>query len=153
VLFGATGFAPTVSYCTAGVTTNGCSATMSVTGTPSLSQTSGFSIAFTGAEGLKQGLIFYGVSGRAVFPWGASSSFLCVKSPTQRTVVASTGGASGQCDGGLSVDWLAYLAANPGALGQPFQAGAIVDAQGWFRDPPSPKTTHLSNAIEFAVQP
>jgi hypothetical protein len=53
----------------------------------------------------------------------------------------------------LSVDWNAFIATNPGALGNPFLAGQAVYAQGWFRDPPAPKTTSLSNALKFTVCP
>jgi hypothetical protein len=148
------GSAPAVqTYCTAGTSTNGCVAQMSATGAASLGASSGFTLAFSGADALRQGLIFYGVNGRSAFAWGTSTSFLCVKAPTQRLAIGSTGGTFGQCDGGIAVDWLAFLAAAPGALGQPFQAGDVVDAQGWYRDPPSPKTTQLSDGIEFVVLP
>jgi hypothetical protein len=55
--------------------------------------------------------------------------------------------------GALSIDWLAYLAANPSALGAPFSSGVTVDAQCWYRDPPAAKTTNLSNALEFVTTP
>jgi hypothetical protein len=76
-----------------------------------------------------------------------------VKSPTQRTSFHSSGGTAGSCDGTLSVDWLAFVAANPGALGTPLTPGALVNAQAWFRDPPAPGATNLSNALEFSVCP
>ena len=53
----------------------------------------------------------------------------------------------------LSVDWNAFIATHPFAVGQPFAAGQHVYAQGWFRDPPSPKTTMLSNGVDFVVCP
>jgi hypothetical protein len=65
----------------------------------------------------------------------------------------NTGGTDGACDGTLSEDWLAFVAAHPGALGAPFAAGQTVNAQGWFRDPPAAKTTSLSNGLEFTVGP
>ena len=71
----------------------------------------------------------------------------------ERTPVQSSGGTIGTCGGVLSLDWNAYVAANPGALGTPFVGGETCYAQGWFRDPPSPKTTNLSNALQFAVHP
>jgi hypothetical protein len=143
------------SYCTAGTTTNGCAASMSAAGTPSASSGSGFQIDVADGEGQRQGILFYGIdnSGFAPLPWGPSSSYLCVKPPTQRTPPQSSGGNLNACDGTLSLDWNAFLAANPSALGQPFAAGQHVFAQAWFRDPPSPKTTHLSNALEFVVGP
>jgi len=144
---------PPVSYCTSGVTTNGCTASMESTGIASATASSGFVLRAVDVEGAKQGLIFYSVSGRAASPWGTSSSFLCIKAPTQRTPPQQSGGTHGACDGLLSVDWSAYVAANPGALGAPFSVGDQVQAQAWFRDPPSPKTTMLSDAIEFEVCP
>lgn len=141
------------SYCTAGTTTNGCTATMSATGTASATATSGFVLTAQAVEGQKLGLIFYGVSGAVASPWGNGTSYLCVKAPTQRTPAASSGGTSGQCDGTLSIDWNAFIAANPAALGAPFTGGESVRAQCWFRDPPSPKTTNLSDALLFSVCP
>jgi hypothetical protein len=149
-----TGCAGGSSYCTAGTTSHGCTATMSSSGVPSVAASSGFTLTASGVEGQRGGLIFYGISGRIAVPWGSgSTSFLCVKSPVQRTALQGSGGTSGQCDGALSVDWLAYLAATPGALGQPFGPGQVVDAQAWFRDPPGPKTTALSDAFEFTTCP
>jgi hypothetical protein len=38
-------------------------------------------------------------------------------------------------------------------LGAPFAAGDAVWSQAWFRDPPSPGTTSMSNALRFTVGP
>jgi hypothetical protein len=127
---------------------------ISSTGSPSAGSASGFTIHVANLEGAKQGLIFYGVSGRMISPWGSGgSSFLCVKAPTQRMSLLSSGGTSNQCNGAFNVDWLAFLAASPSALGEPFSAGDTVDAQAWYRDPPAVKTTNLSNALEFTTVP
>jgi hypothetical protein len=142
-------------YCTAGTTTNGCLASISAVGVASASSGSGYTLTVTSVEGQKQGLVFYGVnnSGFTPSPWGAGSSYLCVKSPTQRTGVLDSGGTGGACDGAFALDFNAFITANPSSLGSPFAAGQHVFAQGWFRDPPSPKTTSLSNALEFVVGP
>jgi hypothetical protein len=147
------GYAPTTTYCTAGTTTNGCNASISGTGIPSASSGSGYMIVVSNAEGAQSGILFYGINGPKADAWGAGSSFLCVKSPLERTGVQSTNGTAGLCDGSMSLDWNTYIAANPLALGVPFSAGDIVWAQGWFRDPPAPKTTSLSNALTFGVHP
>ncbi len=145
---------PSIStYCTAGTTTHGCVALISGTGTPSASAGSGFTIAASGVEGLQAGMIFYGVAGRTTQAWGPSSSFFCVKIPVQRTPVQNAGGTLAACDGTLSLDWNTFTSTTPSALGAPFGAGQIVNAQAWFHDPPSPKSTMLSNALEFTVQP
>jgi hypothetical protein len=143
---------PPNNYCTAGTTTNGCNATMSGTGVPSASAGSGFTIAVANVEGAQTGILFYGMTPLAS-AWGAGSSFLCVKSPLERMGVQSAGGTNGLCDGALSIDWNAYIAANFGAVGTPFVGGETVYAQGWFRDPPAPKTTSLSDALQWTVSP
>jgi hypothetical protein len=145
---------PPVSYCTAGTTTNGCNAHVVGTGTPSASASSGFVLDVVGVEGDKPGVIFYGISGRHSAPWGmGSSSYLCVKAPTQRSTFQFPGGTPGLCDGVLTLDWNHWVATHAGTLGAPFVAGQVVDTQGWFRDPPAPKTTSLSDALEFYVAP
>ena len=151
--FGFTPVQNTTSYCTAGVTTNGCKATMNAIGTPSATATSGYTIQVGNVEGAKQGLIFYSVTGQSAAPWGTGTSFLCVKSPTQRIPAQNSGGTVNSCNGQLSVDWNAYMAAAPGAVGQPRFAGQVFRAQGWFRDPPASKSTNLSNALEFTLAP
>ena len=145
----------TTSFCSAGTTTNGCLATLSASGTPDANAGSGFVLSVAGLEGQKQGLIFYGLdnTGFSPLPWGTGTSFLCVKTPLQRMPSGSSGGSVGQCDGTLSVDWNAFVASSPTALGQPFVGGEQVFAQAWFRDPPSPKTTNLSDALQFVVCP
>ena len=148
--------APPSAYCTAGVTTNGCAPAVSASAQPSASLASACQIDVVNLEGQRQGLIFYGVdnSGFSPLPWdSASTSYLCVKPPAQRAVAMNSGGASGQCDGVLALDWNAFQSANPGALGSPFSFGAKVYVQGWFRDPPAPRGSNLSNAIELTVGP
>jgi hypothetical protein len=143
-----------VVYCTAGTSSNGCVPSIGGTGVPSASASSGFTIHVAGVEGQKQGLLFYGVNGPAATPWGiGGTSFLCVKAPTQRMGVQLTGGTAGACDGALSEDWLAFMAAHPGALGQPISAGQSIRAQAWYRDPPAVKTTNLSDGLEFTLVP
>lgn len=147
--------APQVTvYCTAGTTTNNCVPAISGVGAPSISAGSGFSINVSSVEGQKIGLMFYGVTGANALSWGSgSTSFLCIKSPTQRLSSQNSGGTAGACGGAYSQDFNAFLAANPTALGQPFSSGDTVWAQAWFRDPPAPKTTNLSDGLEFVLQP
>lgn len=142
------------SYCTAGVSANGCAPQISASGVASVSASSGFVVTCNGLDGQRTGLIFYGVAGANAAVWApGSSSFLCVKTPVQRTTVATTGGSAGACNGQLSLDALAWWATNPGALGQPLQAGDPVWAQGWFRDPQSPGATSLSNSLFWEMCP
>jgi hypothetical protein len=146
---------PPVVYCTAGTTTNGCNASIASTGTPSIASSSGFVLSVATVEGQKTGILFYGINntGFTPSPWGAGTSFLCVKAPTQRTPVQVSGGTAGLCNGTFVLDWLAYMTANPAALGQPISVGQQFYGQAWFRDPPAPKTTNLSNALNWTVCP
>jgi len=144
---------PPKSYCTAGVSTNGCAATLNFSGAPSASLATPFAVTASNVEGQKLGLFFYGVSGRAASPWGPNSGLLCVKAPTQRTATINSAGAFNACDGVLSFDWNSFQSTHPGALGQPFRAGDFVYIQAWYRDPPSVKTTALSNALQARVCP
>jgi uncharacterized membrane protein len=141
------------TYCTAGTTTNGCAASISASGAASASSATGFTLTASNVEGQKLGLFFYGLSGALASPWGAGTSVLCVKSPTQRMASVNSGGTEHVCNGVLASDWNAYRAANPSSLGSPFIGGELVHVQAWFRDPPSPKTTNLSNALSFIVCP
>lgn len=142
-----------VSYCTSGTTTNGCTPTISGSGRASASSASGFEVRVTSVDGGRSGHLFYGVSGPHSAPWGQSSHVLCVKAPTQRMGTQATGGTSGGCDGQLAIDWNSFVSSHPGALGTPLLAGVDVWAQGYFRDPPSAKTTALSDALHFVTCP
>jgi hypothetical protein len=96
-------------------------------------------------------MFFYGISGALASPWGTST--LCVRAPRQRMGQQLTSGTAGQCDGALAMDWSAFLASHPAAIGSPLQPGRVVHAQTWYRDPPSTKTTALSDALTFTLCP
>ena len=104
----------------------------------------------------RSGLLFYGLDngGWNPSPWAVgSNSYLCIQPPTQRAVLQTATGTVGQCDGTLGLDWNAFFAANPSALGTPWSSGDPVFVQGWYRDPGAPKNTNLSDAIELTLQP
>jgi hypothetical protein len=145
--------AATVNYCTAGTSAAGCQALLSTTGSPSATAPSGFTFEATGVEGQKDGLFFFGDNGRQANSWGNSTSFQCVVPPVKRTSLLVGNGHNGQCDGAFSLDmnsvWTNQPAKNPGA-------GAVVQAQLWYRDPfntANNQATSLSDAIEFLVLP
>jgi hypothetical protein len=143
-------------YCTAGTSTNGCVPAITADNQPSLSQANPCNVTVANVEGQKSGLIFYGVDNSGFVPtvWGlGGTSYLCVKAPTQRTNTQSSGGTLLQCDGSLALDWNAFQSANPASLGNPWAAGHRVFAQAWYRDPPAPKTTNLSDAVELTYAP
>jgi hypothetical protein len=145
-----------VSYCTAGTSSNGCAATIAANHNPSVTFANPCNISITNVEGQKFGIIFYGINqtGFTPTPWAVgSTSYLCVKGPTQRTGTTSSGGTLNLCNGVLALDWNAYQGSHPGAVGNPWSVGNHVFVQGWYRDPPAPKTTNLSNAVELTYLP
>jgi hypothetical protein len=145
---------PTV-YCTAGVSASGCQATLSAAGIASATEVSGFDLLATGVEGAKDGLFFFGTSGRQANSWGSGTSFQCVVPPVARGGLLTGSGTSGLCDGAFTQDLNAlWCPTCPKPLHNP-GAGAVVQAQLWYRDPmnTSNQTTSLSNAIEFTLCP
>jgi uncharacterized delta-60 repeat protein len=143
-----------VKYCTAGVSSAGCVPSLAASGSASVSAASGFTLAVQNVDGNRQGLVFYALGGRTSAPiTPTSTSFFCVRGPVQRTAVQNSGGATGACNGTLQLDWLDFVANNPGAVGAPFNAGVNVQAQGWYRDPAAPKGITLSDALEFITVP
>ena len=138
------------NYCTAGISASGCQATMSATGAPSVSSGSSFNIDVTGVEGAKDGLMFFGTNGPQASSWGSGTSFQCVVPPVKRTGLQLGNGTPGACDGVFSLDYNAWMAANPGKAPLP---GTQVHLQTWYRDPfnTSNQTTSLSDAIQFVV--
>ena len=147
--------APTVNYCTAGVSASGCQALLSVSGVPSASLPSGFTLQAAGAEGNKNGIFFFGLNGRQANAWGNGSSFQCVVPPVRRAGQLAGTGTNGACDGAFAQDLNALWCPvcpkpqkNPGA-------GTVTQAQLWYRDPlnTSNQTTSLSDAVQFAICP
>jgi formylglycine-generating enzyme required for sulfatase activity len=139
------------TYCTAGTTVHGCVPSISGVGLPSAVDASGFDIVVNNAPGQRSGTIFYGFY-QLVTPWAPGSfSYKCIANPTGRTGDRQSGGTAGLCNGEFRLDFNAWRAANPGALGSPFVAGQVFYAQGWFRDPGAPKQTNLSDGLRFAL--
>jgi hypothetical protein len=116
------------TFCTAGTSSNGCLPTLSANDQPHVTGTGTCQIVASGVEGVRTGMLFYGIDNLwfTPLPWGAGSSFLCVKSPIQRTAAQSSGGILNTCSGVLSLDWQAFQAEHPSALGAPWNVGEHV---------------------------
>lgn len=152
--FKISGEAAPVVYCSAGISEppSTCAPTIGSIGYPHVSQALGFTVQVTNMPVGRSGIIFYSIFGRASVQWGAGGSTFCMLTPVQRmNLLTSVGTAT--CDGVMGQDWLAFLALNPGALGNPFAAGTVVQAQGWYRDPGASKNTNLSDALEWTCLP
>lgn len=141
------------AYCTPSASTQGCTPTMTSSGSPSISNATDFTVRVGGADGQRAGMMFYGTSGRVAVPWAGTNGYMCVKSPIQRTELQFSGGTAGRCDGALSLDFLDWLSAHPSALGQPIAVGQTFNLQAWLREPSTAKTTAPSNALEFQWTP
>ena len=144
--------AESLTYCTAGTSASGCTAQIWTSGVASATAASGFHLIAGGVEGAKDGLYFTGTNGQQANSWGSGTSFQCVVPPVKRAGLLTGTGTIGACDGFFAQDltarWTAKPAQNPGA-------GAVVQAQLWYRDPfnTSNQTTSLSNGVEFTVAP
>jgi outer membrane protein assembly factor BamB len=144
-----------VSYCTAGTSAAGCQATLSASGSASATATSGFTVTAVEVQGQRNGLFFYGQSGRQAQPWGNGTSLQCVTPPVKRGGVLVGTGTAGACDGSFTQDLNARWCptcpkpTHAPVVGQPLQL------QLWYRDPQSTSNqpTSLSNALEATVCP
>lgn len=140
------------TYCTAKADSLGCAAALAGSGTPSASAGSGFDVSFGPVPGGNVGLFLYSTQGSQTTPIANAFGFLCVSTAGLfRTAPSTTGGTSGACDGVLTIDFNAYIATQTADAS--LVAGATVDLQAWYRDPPNPGSANLSNAGRFSVCP
>ena len=144
------------TYCTAGTSVQGCVPQISGQGVPDTAAGSGFHIVVGQMPGQRMGLVFYSMSATALpQPWApgapGNASFICVYYPVARTGAQNSAGTAGACNGELRVDFNEFMAGHPSALGAPFTSGQQFFAQGWYRDPGSPKGTNLSNGLAFTL--
>lgn len=139
---------PPTIYCTSKTTSSGCTPTIGSSGIPSATAGSGFVVSTTQVEPGNLGIFFYGQSGQAALSF--QGAFLCVQPPTLRTPATSSG-PGGTCGGTYSIDFNDYIVNGSDAS---LVAGATVNLQNWFRDPPNPLSgTGLSDGIEFTIAP
>lgn len=102
---------------------------------------------------LKDGLFFFGTSGRQANPWGNGTSYQCVAPPVTRAGLLTGTGTSSQCDGAFSQDLNALWGSTCPKPTKDPGAGVTAQAQLWYRDPQntSNQTTSSSDAIELPV--
>lgn len=137
-----------VVYCTAKVSSVGCLPAISSTGSASSTAGTPFNINAQLILNNKNGLLFFGVTGRTSFPFQGGT--LCVLPPIRRTGAQASGGSSSgsDCSGAFSTDFNAVVQSG---VFPDLTAGVLIDAQYWYRDPASPSATGLTNAIEFGI--
>lgn len=135
------------TYCTAKLSSNFCTPTISTSGQPSLAQAATFVISTSSMETATSAISFFGVNGPAAAPF--QGGFLCVANPIFRLPGKNTGG-SGTCAGSIAYT-LADILFNAG--GSQVVPGATVNLQSWGRDLGDAFGSSLSGGVQFGVCP
>lgn len=130
----------------------GCTPTLALSGAPSASAGSGFTLTASQVLNQKTGLFFYSLFGRQSVPFGGGQ--LLVAPPLRRSPALNSGGSltGTDCTGSLSFDFNAWIASN---LDPALVAGATVDGQYWYRDPGflPPNAIGLTQGAHFGLAP
>lgn len=140
--------APPRVYCTAKVNSQGCTPAIGFSGAPSQSGGT-FTLSAVQVLNNEYGILFYG-HGAAAAPFQGGT--LCVAPPTLRTPAQLSGGnpPPDDCSGHYAYDFGALI---HGGTDPALVAGAWTYAQYWTRDPLSPSTTGLTDAVGFLIAP
>jgi hypothetical protein len=145
---------PPASYCTSKPSSiPGCVAELSAPfAFASVSAGHGsFELAVAPAPGGgNPGVGIYTTQGPLGAPILNAFGWLCIGSPLTRTSVAFGDGTPGVCDGHYALDFGDYLASDSDPT---LVAGATVDLQFWYRDPPSPGSANFTQAVRFDLVP
>ena len=147
----------TITYCTAKPTSiPGCVPAIQVPCTASLTGGAGSANVHCGPVpgGPQPGLMIYTTNGAAVSPASTPFGFLCIQGGAgffRVPLPALAGGSAGSCSGSYSLDFGAYLV-GPNTDTN-LVAGATIDTQVWYRDPPNAGGANFSNAGRFTLVP
>jgi hypothetical protein len=137
------------TYCAGFVHSGGCAPRMDWSGTPSLSGADDFVLKAGSSLNKVLGLFLVGAAAKAI-PFSGGN--LCVAPPFLRGPAVSSGGSSGgpDCSGVFS-----WPVSHAFMQQQGWQAGQILYAQCWGRDPGSayPEKSQLSNGLVFKIEP
>lgn len=145
-------FSEDVVYCIPKTNSLDCAPSVSISGTPSVTDPNPFLVSASMLLNNRNGLLFYGYLGG---PTSASffGGTLCVQPPLRRTPIQSAGGSpppANDCSGQLMFDFNALVQSGSDPL---LVSGAQINAQYWARDPQHPDGTgtSLSDAAEFVI--
>jgi len=149
---------PPAVYCTAKINSLGCTPTIGFSGTASATSGAGFVVSGSNVRNNKNGLLFYGITGRWALPFQGGT--LCVAQQINRTGAINSVGTPApvnDCSGIYSIDMntFALSAGPPAPLPALSVVGTLVNCQFWGRDPgfPPPNNTTLTDALEYTVGP
>jgi len=137
--------ASVATYCTAKTNSLGCVPAIGTNAAQPSKSAGTFTVTCTNVLNQKSGLLFWAASSSAT-PF--QGGFKCVGNPTVRTAAVNSGGSAtgNSCTGSYS---FVFSTAYMNSVG--LSPGDTVYAQWWMRDPASPSTTGLSNALRFTV--
>lgn len=136
-------------YCEGKPNSQGCTASIDISGTPSASSPSPCWIICSDVVNNKNGLLFYGFGSSDLPLLGGT---LCVQAPLVRTAVQASGGnpPPADCSGSFAYDFNAWIQSGADSALVPCTR---VFAQYWYRDPADPTgfASGLSNALELEI--
>ena len=137
----------TSSYCVGKLNSAGCVPSIGTNGLPPSISSADFRVSCILALNQKSGLMFFG---RRPLATPFQGGTLCVGLPTTRTTLSNSGGSlsGSNCTGTYD---FAFDSATLAALS--LSAGDQIFCQWWMRDPASPSTTGLSNALVVTFEP
>lgn len=135
------------TYCAAKVNSLGCTPAITWSGVASATSASPFQVGANQVLAAKPGLLFYGY-GPSAAPFQGGT--LCVQAPIKRTNVQTSTGSGSNCLGTYSYDVNALIQSGADPV---LVAGFDMYCQYWTRDPASPSTTGLTNALRARIQP
>ena len=133
-------------YCTAAPGLMCGEPSVSASGIPSASASSGYVLSAGPARGQTPGILFYGRTGPLSIPFQGGT--LCVRPPHFRSVLLNSGGTQGNCDGQFTIDRNAFARGLLGGHPASFLStpGTTVHSQFWGRDS-SAGGSFLSDAV------
>jgi hypothetical protein len=139
----------TQTYCHPTVSSVGCAAQIATGGVPSVTSPSPYTITALPVINNRLGLLVYGFAPDQI-PFGAGA--LCVHPPIKRTTPQTSGGSAVglDCSGEFAYDFNALIQSR---VDSNLTVGRSVFAQYWYRDPPAPSGSALSNAVRFFIGP
>lgn len=136
------------AYCTAKVSSHGCTPSIAGSGSASLSSPASFTATTSNMETAVSAIDLFGTAGQASIPF--QGGVLCLASPIYRLPGKNSGG-SGTCGGSISYTLSDVLAA-PGG-GSSVVAGSTLHLQTWSRDVGDAFKSSLSNALRVSICP